>query len=155
MKRAIPSLSALLPFLRPCLVLAPCLLLASLASARQAGSLEEMMRRFQDPSAMRKMAAQAEAARQCMEGIDQSELERIRKRAEATGREVDRLCAADKKDEALAKAVAFGQEMRQNATIQKARECTKDMADMVQTMGLGQIPGVKDEPEPTQEDICS
>jgi len=115
----------------------------------------EMMRRFQDPAAMQKMAEQAEAAQKCMEGIDQKELDALQKRAEAASKEIERLCAAGKKDEALTRGLALSREMRSNATIKKLRECTKDMSEMMKGMMPTQMPGMNDEPDPTDRDICS
>lgn len=128
-----------------------------LAIAQQPGQADpsEMMKRFQDPAAMEQMAAQAEAAQKCMAGIDQSELDALQKRAESASREIDRLCAAGKRDEALAKGLALSREMRSNATIKKMRECTKGMSEMMKGMMPTQLPGMSDAPDPTDRDICS
>ena len=115
----------------------------------------EMMRRFQDPAAMQKMAEQAEAAERCMAGIQQSEIDALERKAQAASREIERLCAAGKRDEALAKGLALSREMQSNATIKKIRECTKDMSEtMRQMMPMSTMPGVGDD-EPTDDDICS
>lgn len=115
----------------------------------------EMMKRLQNPEAMQRMAAEAEAAQRCMAGIEQEKLNALKKRGEAASREIDQLCAAGKKDEALARAVALGKEMRSDPTIKKLRECTKGMSAMMQGTPWGQMPGVQDQPDPSDEDICS
>lgn len=128
-----------------------------LALAQQPGRIDhaEMMRRMQDPAAMERMMKEAEAAQQCMAGIDRAKLEALEQRGRKMSNEIERLCEAGKKDEALKKALAFGREMRDDATVKKLRECSKGMTEMMQGMPWAQMPGVKDEPEPTDDDICS
>ena len=50
---------------------------ASLANAQQPGNFDpsQLQRLFQDPAAMERTAAEAEAAQKCMEGIDQNPTE--------------------------------------------------------------------------------
>ena len=134
-----------------------------LATAQQAPSfdpsqMQEMMKRFQDPAAMQKLQEQAEAARQCMEDIDQAKLDALRVKAEAAGAEIDRLCKAGKKDAALKKGLALSRELQSDATVKKLRECSKDMTDMMKDMPWGQMGGTKTleaSKEPTSNDICS
>lgn len=139
------------------LFLSSFLLLASSAIAQQPGPIDpaEMMRRLQDPAAMQRMAAEAGKAQQCLEGIDQAKLAALQKRGEAMAQEVERLCAASKKKEALAKALEVSREMRTDPTVKKLRECTKGMTEMMSSMPWSQVPGVTDEPDPTERDICS
>ena len=127
-----------------------------LALAQHPGGMnhEEMMRRFSDPAAMQKMAAQAEAAQKCMKDIDQKKIDALQKRAEAAGREIERLCEAGKRDEALSKGLDLYREMSADPTVTKLRECTKDMAETMRQM-MPNLPGANDEPEPTERDICS
>jgi hypothetical protein len=127
-----------------------------LTLAQQPGGMnhEEMMRRFSDPAAMQKMAAQAEAAQRCMKDIDQKKLDALQKRAEAAGREIERLCDAGKRDEALAKGLDLVQEMRADPTVAKLQECTEEMAESMRQM-MPSLPGMNDEPDPTERDICS
>lgn len=133
-----------------------CLLLApSLVSAQAPAGMEEMMRRFQDPAAMQRMAQQAQAAQQCMEKIDRAKLDALQRRAEKASQEIDGLCKAGKRDEALRKGLSLYEEMRKDATITQLRACTKDMAAMLEGMPWGDMPGVKDEGNPTRDDICS
>lgn len=129
----------------------------STVAAQQPGGMDpaEMMRRLQDPAAMQRMIKEAEAAQRCMEGIDQSKLEALQRRGRKMGDEIDALCKEGKKDEALAKGLSFYKEVRSDPTILKLRECAKDMTEMVESMGLAEMPGVKDESEPTRGDICS
>lgn len=130
----------------------------SLAQQPQAYDPTRMMERFKDPAAMQKMAEEAEAARKCMEGIDQAELDAIQKKAEAASAEIDRLCAAGKKDEALAKGITLSRELRANATVKKLSECSRGMSEMMGDMPWAQMNrtrGLDEEAEPTDDDICS
>ncbi len=121
----------------------------------------KMMERLQDPAAMeamQKMAAQAQAAGECMKEIDEGKLEALRKRAEETSKEIERLCAAGKKDEALAKGLAMSRELSADATVKKMRECSKELTDSMGEMPWAQMTGIEDlqnEEEPTRGDICS
>ena len=143
----------------------PSLLLALplLATAQQAPSfdpsqMQEMMKHFQDPAAMQKMQQQAEAARQCMEGIDQAKLEALQKRAEAAGKEIDKLCKAGQKSEALDRGLALSRELRSDATLIKLQECSKNMTDMMKDMPWAQMGGqqaIEASKDPTPTDICS
>ncbi|MEZ4331810.1 MAG: hypothetical protein R3F35_08640 [Myxococcota bacterium] len=127
------------------------------ASAQQPGSADqaEMMRRLQDPAAMQRMAAEAQAAQTCMKEIDRAKLDALEQRGRTASQEIERLCEAGKRDEALARALAVAREMRADPTVQKLRECTKGMAEMARNLPIARIPGVRDEPEPTERDICS
>ena len=132
--------------------------LPSLAFAQQPGQMDpnEMMRMMQqDPEAMERMMREAEAAAKCMEGIDEKQLKALERRGKKMTKEIEQLCEAGKKDEALKKALAFGREMRDDATIKQLRKCSEGMTEMMQGMPWAQMPGVKDEPDPTNDDICS
>lgn len=136
---------------------AAALALASLAHAQNPQPMDPnaMMRQLQDPAAMERMAAQAEAAQQCMADIDQDKLDALEKKARQASGEIERLCAAGKRDEALAKGLALSREMSTDETVQKLRECTKDLNEMMKQMMPTSIPGVADDGVPTDDDICS
>jgi hypothetical protein len=120
--------------------------------------MQKMMERYQDPAAMQKLQQQAEAAQKCMEGIDASQLEALRARAEAAGKQIETLCKAGKRAEALTKGLELSRELNADATVQKIRECSKEMSEMVQDMPWSQVKGFDDskaEKTPTEDDICS
>lgn len=132
-----------------------------LASAQQRSfdpsQMEEMMRRFQDPAAMKKMQEQAEAAQKCMEDIDQAKLDALRVRAEAAGKQIEKLCRAGKKDEALEKGLALSRELRSDATLVKLRECSEGLTDMMKDMPWAQMTamhGIEADKDPGPNDIC-
>ncbi|MCR9095159.1 MAG: hypothetical protein NXI30_13145 [bacterium] len=116
-----------------------------------------MMRQFQDPAAMERMQREAEAAQACFAKISEAELKALEKKGKQAGDEIDALCAAGKKKEALAKAIELSREMQNDPTIKQLRECSKGMTEtqkMMRNMPWAQVPGVDDE-EPTDDDICS
>lgn len=116
-----------------------------------------MMQQFQDPAAMQKMALQAEAMSKCMESIDQSKLDALQKRAEASVKEIEGLCKAGKKAEALAKGISFSREVSSDPTVTKMRECSKELTEVMAGMPWAeptQARALRDEKEPTRDDIC-
>jgi len=139
------------------------LAVSATASAQQPqgidpSQMQEMMKRFQDPAAMQKMQQQAEAARQCMEGIDQAQLDALRARAEAASHEIEKLCAAGKRTEALTKGLELSKDLQADTTVKKMRECSKGMSEMMQDMPWAQVSGLEGletEKVPTDDDICS
>ena len=136
----------------------PALSSAQLPQDFDPAQMQKMMKRFQDPAAMQKMQQQAEEARQCMEGIDRTQLEALQVRAEAAGKEIDTLCKAGKKAEALTKGLELSRDLNADATVTKIRECSKSMTEMMQDMPWAQMKGLEDletEKTPTRDDICS
>lgn len=117
--------------------------------------MQEMMKQMQDPAVMQRMQQQAEASRACMNEIDPDRLEALKTRGEAVGREIETLCAAGKKDAALARGIAFHEELQGDPTIEKLRECSKGMTEMMKNMpGFGPGELVREE-APERDDICS
>lgn len=117
--------------------------------------MQEMMKQMQNPAVMQRMQQQAEASRACMSEIDPDRLEALETRGQAVGREIEALCAAGKKDEALARGIAFHKELQGDPTIEKLRECSKGMTEMMKNMpGFGAGELVREE-APERDDICS
>ena len=114
-----------------------------------------MMRQFGNPAAMQEMTAKAEAAERCMADIKKEDMDALERKAKSAADEIERLCKAGKKKEALAKGLALSREMNSDETVLKIRECTKDLNAMMKQMMPTAIPGVDDDSEPTDDDICS
>ena len=135
--------------------------LIAAAQAPQGFDPAKMMEQFNNPETMKKMeamAAEAEKASKCMEGIDRAQLDALQKRAEAASREIEGLCAAGKTDEALRKGLSLSRELNANATVKKMRDCSKGMTDAMKDMpwaGTNQPRALKESKEPTRNDICS
>lgn len=121
--------------------------------------MEKMMKRFQDPAAMKKLQALAEEAQRCMEGIDDAEIQALRSRAEQAESEINQLCAEGKESQARKRALEIGREMQGNATVKKLGECSAGMGSMMQDMPWGEVPGLEKpgatgKTDPSDGNIC-
>jgi len=138
--------------------LAPAVALAQMPQGMPSGmDAEALMRQFNDPAAMERMQREAEAAQACFSKISEAELKALEKKGKQAGEEIEALCAAGKKSEALAKAMKLSREMQNDPTVKQIRECSKNMTEtqrMMQNMPWAQVPGVDDE-APSDDDICS
>jgi hypothetical protein len=140
------------------LALTPTIGLAQQPPGFDPAQMQEMMKKFQDPAAMQKLQQQAEAASRCMEGIDEKQLRGLQARAEAAGEEIDKLCAAGKKDEALRQGLKLSRELQNDATVKKIRACSAELGDMMKDMPWANMTGLEDiesDTPPTRNDICS
>ena len=84
-----------------------------------------------------------------MQGLDQSELDKLAKRSEQVEKEIDELCAAGKKSKALKTAVAFAREAAKNPALQQMQKCGE--------IAKGEIPGMPDsfdQEDYSEQNIC-
>ena len=139
-------------------VLAPALAFAQMPQGMPPGmDAEALMRQFNDPAAMERMQREAEAAQACFSKISEAEMKALKKKGKQASEEIEALCAAGKKEQALAKALALPREMRNDPTVKQIRKCSEGMTEtqrMMQNMPWTQVPGVDDE-DPSDDDICS
>ncbi|MGY6276421.1 hypothetical protein [Methylomonas sp. MgM2] len=84
-----------------------------------------------DEAQMQQMMQQAQEMQACMANIDQAELAAFQQKAEAMNAEVKALCAAGKRDAAMARAMAFGKESMNSEIMQDMRNCGEGMRDMI------------------------
>ena len=134
------------------------LVIPTLSIAQQPGGMDpaKMMQGLNDPALMQKMMQQAQAVQVCMEKIDRAKLDAIKTKGEAASQEIDRLCRAGKKDEALAKGMEMGRSMMSDPTVKQLRECTKGMEDIMKGMPGFQMPNFDDfDEESARRNICS
>lgn len=139
-------------------VLAPLTALAQQPPGLNPAQMQEMMKKFQDPAAMKKLQEQAEAASRCMQSIDENKLRALQTRAEAAGKEIEQLCAAGKKDEALRQGLKLSQELNNDTTVNKLRACSQELGDAMKDMPWASMSGIQDlesDTTPTKNDICS
>ena len=138
--------------------LAPAIALAQMPQGMPEGmDPNALMRQFQDPAAMERMQREAEQAQACFSKISEAEMKALERKGKQAGDEIEALCKAGKKKEALAKAMALSLEMQNDPTVKQIRECSKGMTETQRMMGnmpWAQVPGVEDD-EPTDDDICS
>ena len=89
---------------------------------------------------MQKMMQQMQEAQACMEKIDQSELDRLEKKAQSFEAEMKSLCASGKRDAAQERAMVYMKEVVNSPVVQQAKRCGEKMQGMMQGMsqGMGQ-----------------
>ena len=94
-----------------------CMLLAlpAMAMAQGYGDMSQ--------ADMQKMMKQAQAMQACLAKIDQKQWNELQNRALDMQREVEQLCAADKRDEAQKVAIRYGKEIADAPAMQSVREC--------------------------------
>ena len=76
---------------------------------------------------MQQMMQNAQQMQDCMGQIDEADMQAFEDKAEAMDKEIKALCAAGKRDEAQAKAMAYGKEMAASPTMKAMKQCG-DMA---------------------------
>jgi hypothetical protein len=80
---------------------------------------------------MQKMMQQMEQMKSCMEKVDQAKLQALGERSKQMEAEVRSLCANGKRDEAQQKALAYGKEIANDASMKAMMKCTESMKDMM------------------------
>jgi len=78
---------------------------------------------------LEKMLQQVDQIQSCLEKIDQSQLKALDTRTQKMEAEVQSLCASGKRDAAQAKAIAYGNEIRNDSTMRMLAECGGMMED--------------------------
>jgi len=106
------------------LVLLPFVVAAPLATAQNTLNGQDMS----------KIMEQAQKAQACMQSIDQSKLEEIKKGSEQMETDIRALCDSDKRDEAQEKAIDYSRKMMKSEAMVKMRECTELMRGMLPEM---------------------
>jgi len=100
-----------------------CLLIPTLALAQNYPAMNE--------ADMQKMMQQMEKMQACMEKVDHAKLQALRERSQQMEAEVRSLCASGKRDEAQQKAIAFGKQIANDASMQAMMKCTEGMKSMM------------------------
>lgn len=102
---------------------------------------------------MQQMTQNAQKMQECMRNIDQDKLDAIDRLSEEKDDEIKALCAEGKRDEAQAKAMAFGEKMAKDPTMQEMRKCGelyKGMGPKTSLMDQYQ----KDEKDGSTHHVC-
>ena len=76
---------------------------------------------------MQQMMQNAQQMQDCMSHVDEGAMQAFEDRADQMDKEIKALCAAGKRDEAQAKAMAYGKEMAESSTMKAMKQCG-DMA---------------------------
>lgn len=106
-------------------------LLTSLLFLPLAVSAQNMGGMQMNEAQMQQMMQKMQGMQNCMANIDQAEMEAFQQRAEAMDTEVKALCAAGKRDAAMARAMAFGKEAAHSQLMQEMKNCSEGMQNML------------------------
>jgi hypothetical protein len=85
---------------------------------------------------MQQMMQRMQGMQTCMQNIDQAEMQAIEQRGKQMKAEVQALCAAGKRDEAMETAMAFGKEVASNKAMQEMRKCGEGMKNMLPKIAM-------------------
>ena len=96
-------------------------------------NMQKDMRQMQRNMQQMDMGKMQEAMA-CMQNIDQSGLKDLEREGKKMQLEIRSLCKSGNRDEAEAKAMAFGKDMMNRTEIKKMRECSKLAAGMLPKM---------------------
>lgn len=110
------------------ILFASLLCLSTTVSAQNVGGMH------MDTAQMQQMMQQMQNMQNCMANIDQAELDAFQQQAEAMDAEVKALCAAGKRDAAMARAMAFGKETANSQVMQDMKKCGEGMQEMMQNL---------------------
>lgn len=84
-----------------------------------------------DAEQMSALLGQAQQLQGCVAELDQTALESIQNEGQAVKQEVDTLCAQGKRDDAQARALAFGQTVEASAEMQQFLACAEGLNSML------------------------
>jgi len=83
---------------------------------------------------MQGMMKKAQEMQACMQHVDQSKMHDFQQRGQQMAKEVKALCAAGKRTQALAKAMAYSQKMAADPALQEMKKCAEIMKGLVPGM---------------------
>jgi hypothetical protein len=105
---------------------------------------------------MQGMMQQMQEMQVCMESLDQGELEVIQQRGQAMADEIEALCNSGNGGEALNKALAFSQQMRDEPVMQQLMGCAAGAGNMLaQWMPVFSTAEIEASVAAGDYDICS
>lgn len=84
-----------------------------------------------DQAKLQELMQGAKRAQACMANIDQKAMDEFKRKTSETEAEIKALCAAGKRDAAMARAMKFKDEAAQSQVMQQTRKCTEEMAGMM------------------------
>jgi len=98
---------------------------------------------------MQKMMQQMQKVQQCMEGIDQSQLNDLQKRAEQMKNEIETLCAQGNRSKAQKTALSFSKEIAKDPSMNQMRKCGELAQGAIPNM-----PTMYDEKDMANKHVC-
>ncbi len=90
-----------------------------------------------DSEQMQSMMQKVQEMQVCMEKIDKSQLDVFEQRGKQMQQEVQKVCAAGRRDEALDMVLNFTNEIKSNPAIEAMKKCSEPMKGMA--LGFSQM----------------
>jgi len=104
-----------------------------------------------DPQKMQVMMQKAQQMQVCMQNIDQVKMHEFQQRAKQMGEDVEALCSAGKRVQAMSRAMTFSAEISSNAAMQQVKKCGEIMQGVVPDL-LGMAEAYQD--DGSSQHIC-
>jgi spore germination protein GerM len=82
-----------------------------------------------DKAQMQRVMQQMKAMQNCLKSIEKADLQVFEAQAKQMNAAVKSLCAAGKRDAAMARAMDFGKEVAANKAMQKMKECGEGVSE--------------------------
>ena len=89
-----------------------------------------------DQQDLQNMMQKMQKMQVCMENVDKSELDGLKKRSDKFQAEIKSLCAQNRRDKAQSKAVAFARDFSQSKSMKQMTQCAKIMEGAMPQMEL-------------------
>jgi cytochrome c556 len=100
------------------------LLLPPIAAAAENEAFKNM-----DKAQMQQMMQQMKTMQNCVKNIDKADMQAFQAQAKQMSAEVKSLCAAGKRDEAMARAMEFGKDVSANKAMQQMKQCGEGITE--------------------------
>jgi len=84
-----------------------------------------------DPAKMQEMQKAMVEMQNCMQKIDKSGIEKIKRRGEAMKQEIKSLCKAGKRSAAQSKAIAYSKEIMNSREMVQMRKCSEKIHNLM------------------------
>ncbi len=93
-----------------------------------------------DQAAMQQMMQQMQGMRNCLQNIDQNELQALQQRGRAMQADVKHLCSQGMRDQAQATAMKYALEMANDPAVQAMKKCGEQMKQFLPNMPQDTFP---------------
>ena len=101
---------------------------------------------------MQKMMEQGQKMQDCMQNVDQSQLEALQKRSEEFQAELRSLCDAGKRDKVQKKAISYSKEVMNNPAMKQMKKCGELAQGMMSQMP--QMPFMDEDVDYSKTHVC-
>ncbi|HUH37191.1 MAG TPA: hypothetical protein VL027_04510 [Spongiibacteraceae bacterium] len=127
--------------------------LSTILSLTLAGAVQAQGFLGMNDAQMQQMMQQANKMQQCVQNIDQKEVEALTTRAQAIEKDVKGLCKAGKRDAAQRQAIAYGQEIANAKVMKELQRCGEMFKQFMPDIALADYANT-DENDPDYQHIC-